>query len=69
MARLMSPWGGFVAGQYVYVTDCRAHKIVVFITEGNYVTSFGSGSYYDVCVDHDGFVYASDYSCNKIFIY
>ena len=35
VVRLMSPWGVCVAGQYVYVTDCRAHKIVVFTTEGD----------------------------------
>ena len=57
VARLKSPWGVCVAGQYVYVADYGTHKIVVFTTEGDYVTSFGSGGYYDVCVDQDGFVY------------
>ena len=69
VARLKYPWGVCVAGQYVYVADRGIHKIVVFTTEGDYVTSFGSGNYCDVSVDKDGFVYASDYKSNKIFIY
>ena len=67
MARLESPWGVCVAGQYVYVADYGVRKIVVFTTEGDYVTSFGSGGYSGMCVDQDGFVYASVY--NKIYIY
>ena len=69
VARLKSPWGVCVAGQYVYVADYSVHKIIVFTTEGDYVTSFGGGGYSDVCVDQDGFVYASDYNNNKIYIY
>ena len=69
VARLKSPWGVCVAGQYVYVADDGVHKIVVFTNEGDYVTSFGSGSYCDVCVDQDGFVYACGYNNNKIYIY
>ena len=68
VARLESPWGVCVAGQYVYVADYSIRKFVVFTTEGDYVTSFGSGGYTNVCVDQDGFVYASDYN-NKIYIY
>ena len=69
VARLKSPWGVCVAGQYVYVADDGVRKIIVFTTEGDYVTSFGSGYYCDVCVDQDGFVYASDCNNNKIYIY
>ena len=67
--RLKYPKGVCVAGQYVYVADYGVHKIVVFTTEGDYVTSFGSESYCDVCVDQDGFVYASNYNNNNIYIY
>ena len=66
--KLKSPWGVCVAGQYVYVADERVDKIVVFNTEGDYVTSFGSRSHY-VCVDQDGFVYASYHHYNKIDIF
>ena len=69
VARLKRPWGVCVAGQYVYVADDGVHKIVVFTTEGDYVTSLGSKSYSGVCVDQDGFVYASVYNNNKIYIY
>ena len=68
VARLKSPLGVCVAGQYVYVTDKGIYKIVVFTTEGDYVTSFGSESC-DVYVDQDGFVYVSDDVSSKIFIY
>ena len=68
VARLKHPLGVCIAGQYVYVAD-GVCKIIVFTTEGDYVTSFGSKSYTDVCVDQDGFVYASGYYSNKIYIY
>ena len=68
VAGLKYPWGVCVAGQYMYVADYGVRKIVVFTTEGDYVTSFGSGGYCDVCVDQDGFVYASDDN-NKIYVY
>ena len=67
--RLESPWGVCVAGQYVYVTDIGAHKIVVFTTEGDYVTSCGDYCSHGVCVDQDGFVYVTDYVHDKINIY
>ena len=66
--KLISPWGVCVAGQYVFVADYAVRKIVVFTTEGDYVTSFGDGSFYDVCVDQDGFVYATDGVCS-IFVF
>ena len=31
-----------VADQFVYVANSSVHKIAVFTTEGDYVTSFGS---------------------------
>ena len=58
-----------VAGQYVYVADDGVCKIVVFTIEGDYVTSLGSGNYCGVCVDGDGFVFASSIYYNKIYIY
>ena len=67
MKRLKYPWGVCVAGQYVYVPDSGADMIVVFTTDGDYVTSLGSGKYYNVCVDQNGFVYASDLC--RIYIY
>ena len=69
MKRLERPWGVCVAGQYVYVADEIVRKIVVFTTEGDYVTSFGDYCSYGVCVDEDGFVYVTDYHHSKINIY
>ena len=63
------PYGVCVAGQYVYVTDDGVGNIVVFTTEGDYVTSFGDYYSYCVCVDQDGFVYVTDFSNSKIIIY
>ena len=40
--RLEDPWGVCVADQLVYVANSSVHKILVFTTEGDYVTSFGS---------------------------
>ena len=69
--RLEWPWGICVAGQYVYVTDYHidVNKIVVFTTEGNYVTSFGDYWTYGVCVDQAGFVYVADAVYSKIYVY
>ena len=53
----------------MYVTSEGVDKIIVFTTEGDYVTSFGDYSRYGVCVDQDGFVYATNYNNSKINIY
>ena len=37
------------AGQYSYVTDVGVCKVVVFTTEGNYVTSFSDYCNNGVC--------------------
>ena len=68
VAKLKAPWGIYVAGQNVYVAD-DVHMIVVFTTEGDYVTSFGRWRYCDVSVGKDGFVYAIDDIYNKVIIY
>ena len=42
--RLSKPWGGGGGGvscQYVYVSNCYRHNVLVFTTAGLYVTSFG----------------------------
>ena len=69
--KLKNPWGVCVAGGYVYVANAGVRHISVFTTEGNYVTLFGMGHYSSVCVDQDGFVYASDYysTNSNIMIY
>ena len=67
--RLKSPWGVCVAGQYMYVAYPSVRKIVVFTTEGDYVTSCGDYRSVGVCVDQDGFVYVTDYHHSKINIY
>ena len=61
-----------VACQYVYVTDIadyNSDKIIVFTTEGDYVTSFCDYESLGVCVDQDGFVYVTDCYHSKIYIY
>ena len=67
--RLKCPYGVCVAGQYVYVTDAIVNKIIVFTTEGNYVTSFGNDNSEGVCVDQDGFVYVTDIGLGNVIIY
>ena len=57
----------YVCGQYVYVADGFLDKTVVFTTEGNYVTTFGSDG--GTCVNQDGVLYMSDFDNNKITCY
>ena len=68
MKMLRRPWNVCVAYQYVYVTHSSIHTIVVFTTEGDYVTSFGDYCSYGACVDQDGFVYVTDIKNSKINI-
>ncbi len=56
-----------VYGHYVYVADHALKKIVVFTTEGEYITTFGR--YGPVCVDEQGIVYNCDYYYNCVYIY
>ena len=69
VAVLETPRGGCVWGQYVYVTDADKKEVMVFDATGNYVTSFGNSVYLSVCVDSDGFVYASSFRGNKIDVF
>ena len=68
MNKLKKPWGVCVSGEYVYVTDITNHCVLVFTTDGVYVTSFGQrgdkegvfSSPYYLYMDKDQFVYVSD---------
>ena len=63
--------------QYVYMTDESLHNVSKFITEGEYVTSFGhSGSQKGcfrypcgLCVDRDGFVHVADYNICRVEVF
>ena len=58
MKRLKYPCGICVSGKHVFVADKGLGTIVMFTTDGNYLTSFGySNCYSKLCVDCDGFVY------------
>ena len=65
--QLKQSWMLHVSGQYVYVADYYLNKIVVFTTEGNYVTRFGC--YGSICVNQDGVLYISDNRNSKITCY
>ena len=75
--KLKNPWGVWVAGQCVYVTDGGLHNVSVFTTEGVYVTSIGhrgqnEGHFnfpHGICANKDGFVYVADYGNDKIQIF
>ena len=67
--RLKYPRALCVTGQYVYVSDVGMREIVVFTTEGDYVTSLSSSYGHGVCVDQDGFVYVCDHSYSRINVY
>ena len=65
--QLKDPWMVHVSGQYVYVADNILNKIVVFTTEGDYVTTFGC--YGGICVNQDGVLYICNYINSKITCY
>ena len=65
--KIKDPTMVYVCGQYVYVADHNLRKTVVFTTEGNYVTTFGSLG--GTCVNQDGVLYMCDYFNNKITCY
>ena len=62
-----------VHGQYVYVTNRTIHRVFVFTTDGEYVTSFGKlglkvGDFncpFYIYVDRNGFIYVGDFN-NRI---
>ena len=72
--KVKDPWGLCVSGHYVYVCNGGSHNISVFTTDGVYVTSFGQcgsdeGDFnlpFSVCVDHDGFVYVTDFKNSRV---
>ena len=55
----------------VYVTDHKNHNILVFTTEGAYVTSFGQNDDdpVGICIDKNGFVFVYDNSSSRIQIF
>ena len=74
---LSSPYGVYVAGQYVYVADWGKNCVSVFSTKGEHVTTFGQKGSGDgdfkypngVCVDKFGFVYVCDFHNNRVQIF
>ena len=76
-AKLISPFGVCVVGQYVYVACSNGHCVSVFTTDGQYVTSFGKfGSGKSgfsgprgVYVDIDGYVYVCDKENDRVKIF
>ena len=77
--KLRSPHGVCVHGketQYMFVADAGGRgsdaAVMVFTTEGEYVTSFGEKHLekpWGLCVDGDGFVYACDHDNNQVLIF
>ena len=65
------PVGIAISGQYIYIVDRGNKRISVFTTQGDFVTTFGSGVLcFPECIaiDRDGYVYVSD-SRQQIFIF
>ena len=71
------PLGLCVAGEFVYVCDRSDHKVCVFTTEGELVTTLGqrgrkAGKFQvpcAVCVDADGFVCVCDKNNDRVQIF
>ena len=72
-----APTGICVAGDYVYSSDKAANQVVVFHTNGKYVTSYGRfghgpGQFYNplsIAVDVDGYMYLCDYTNKRVLMY
>ena len=66
-----------IVSPYIYVVDYIKRAIVVYTTEGEYVTSFGQkgskeGDFdnpFGVSVDEDGFVYVCDFVNCRVQIF
>ena len=66
-----------VANGLVYVSDWQLNEVVVFTTDGDYITSFGEegkdvGQFknpWGVCVDVDGFVYVCDSNNHRVQVF
>ena len=74
--RLRGPASVLIADQYVYVSDIEQHRIVVYTSSGQFVTSFGEGSqegqlsgtfYITSCTD--GYIYVSYFHNNRVQIF
>ena len=68
---LDTPVGIAISGQYTYIVDSGNKRISVFTTQGDFVTTFGSGVLcFPECIaiDRDGYVYVSD-SRQKIYVF
>ncbi len=69
-----TPMGICVSGQYVYVCDEYRHSVLVFTTEGKYVTSFGhcgmgKGQFLkptSICANKNGFLYVTDSENDRV---
>ena len=74
---LRGPASVLIADQYVYVSDIMQHRIVIYTSSGQFVTSFGGGGqkegklsspfYITSCTD--GYIYVSDCWNTRIQIF
>lgn len=71
-----NPCGISVAGRYVYVTDETNHKVFVYSTEGEFLTSFGQwgsakGHFYGPCglYVRDSYIYVCDRFNNRVQVF
>lgn len=71
-----NPCGISVTGRYVHVTDEANHKVFVYSTEGEFMTSFGQwgsakGHFYGPCglYVRDSYVYVCDRYNNRVQIF
>ena len=75
--RLMGPSSVLIADQYVYVSDIVQHRIVVYTSSGQFVTSFGRwgpkegqlSCPFSITSCTDGYIYVSDFNNNRVQIF
>ena len=74
---MFTPTGIHVEQNQIFVSDCGENQLVVFSTEGQFVTSYGAfgtqeGQFYNplsMAMDADGFLYVCDHCNGRIQVF
>lgn len=76
-SEVFTPTGICIEEDMIFVSDCGENRLVVFSTDGKFVTSFGGfgkqvGQFYtpqSVAMDADGYLYVCDYVNNRVQVF
>ena len=76
-SEMFTPAGISIEDDVIFVSDCGENRLVVFSTDGKFVTSFGGfgkqeGQFYtpqSIALDTDGYLYVCDYVNNRVQVF